>query len=55
MIVSDASAWIENTADKASGGEVTWILDQFHALEYLHDAVRAIETDPVAEEASTSG
>ena len=51
VIVSDASAWIENTADKVFGsGEVTWILDQFHALEYLHDAVRAIETDPVAEE-----
>ena len=51
VIVSDASAWIENTADKVfGGGKVTWILDQFHALEYLHDAVRAIETDPVAEE-----
>ncbi|MCY3877044.1 MAG: ISKra4 family transposase [Rhodobacteraceae bacterium] len=51
VIVSDASAWIENTADKVFGsGEVTWILDRFHALEYLHDAVRAIETDPVAEE-----
>ncbi len=51
VIVSDASAWIENTADKVFGsGKVTWTLDRFQALEYQHDAVRAIETDPVAEE-----
>ena len=51
VIVSDGAPWIENTADRVFGrGNVTYILDQFHVLETLRAAVRAMEPDPAAEE-----
>ena len=51
MIVSDGAPWIENTADRVFGrGNVTYILDQFHVLETLRAAVRAMEQDPAEEE-----
>ena len=51
VIVSDGAPWIENTADRVFGtGNVTYILDQFHVLETLRAAVRAMEQDPAEEE-----
>ena len=51
MIVSDGAPWIENTADRVFGtGNVNCILDQFHVLETLRAAVRAMEPDPAEEE-----
>ena len=51
VIVSDGAPWIENTADRVFGtGNVTYILDQFHVLETLRAAVRAMEPDPAEEE-----
>ena len=51
VIVSDGAPWIENTADRVFGtGNVNCILDQFHVLETLRAAVRAMEPDPAEEE-----
>ena len=50
VIVSDGAAWTGNTAERVFGsGGVTCTLDQFHALEYLRDAVRSMEPDPAEE------
>ena len=42
-MISDGAEWIRNTCDEVlGGGKVTFVLDQFHALEYASDAVKAI-------------
>ncbi len=43
IVISDGAEWIRNTCDEVlGGGKVTFVLDQFHALEYASDAVKAI-------------
>ena len=43
IVISDGAEWIRNACDEVlGGGKVTFVLDQFHALEYASDAVKAI-------------
>ncbi len=43
VVVSDGAEWIPNACDGTfGGGQVTFVLDLLHCLEYAADAVRAI-------------
>ena len=43
VVLSDGAAWIRNVCEEAFAGmKTTFILDQFHALEYAAAAVRAL-------------
>ena len=46
VVLSDGAAWIRNVCEEVFAGTgTTFILDQFHALEYAAAAVRALAPD----------
>ena len=52
VAVTDGADWIRNTLRTAFAGQrLTLILDAFHALEYLSDALKALIPDKAAHRA----
>ena len=46
VVISDGAEWIPNTCEEIfGGGKVTFVLDEFHCLEYAAAAVKAILPD----------
>ena len=56
VVLSDGSKWIENTAKTLFAGmETTFILDQFHALKKLQDALKEMIADEAVRKAQLNG